>query len=353
MMGKTLPKPLYRFFRRELEASADRGVISRQDVDDILTYYKEGQGIDIVRVLVSVGAVLVGLGNLLVVAGNWDKITNGFKLTIIISVLTAAMGASFWTHKTRPWTSMALLYLAFLVYGAAIILVRTMYALDVSEPTVFLLWTAGALILSLVHKDVILFVVAHIAAAMFVMASFGDPIHVWLVLLVVALFAGNMLFGLRKSITGANILFVLLSIFQVFDLFEVHTFWLMTTYVAIGLLMIHLRHDLNRGVFKAIGMGAVGVAGIVMTFSDLWSDIVRGGETALSVIFAVLLAGYMFFLIAKKHLFPLFIIAAIILRYYFDTLYDFMPRALFFVVGGLLILALGFAIERTVRRTLS
>ena len=38
------------------------------------------------------------------------------------------------------------------------------------------------------------------------------------------------------------------------------------------------------------------------------------------------------------------------LRYYFDGFYDFMPKAAFFTVGSLLLITLGYFMERVRRR---
>ncbi len=241
---------------------------------------------------------------------------------------------------------MGLLYLSLLVYGAGIILIRDMFYLDLEESTIFLLWTAGALVLSSLHKDVILFLVAHVAAAIFLMSSLGNPVFFELIALIVLFFAGNWFFGYKKIVTVFSLLFLVLSVFYIFDFFRIDTFWLMLCYLMLGLLMVHVHHGLNRSVFRSVGLGVVGVAGVVMTFSDLWEGVININGTWLSVPFAIGLTGYMFMLISKKQVFPLIVIGALILRYYFDTLYGFMPRALFFVIGGLMILGIGMFIER-------
>lgn len=39
-------------------------------------------------------------------------------------------------------------------------------------------------------------------------------------------------------------------------------------------------------------------------------------------------------------------VCATILRFYFDTFFDFMPKSFFFIIGGLMLLGFGFYFER-------
>ncbi len=48
----------------------------------------------------------------------------------------------------------------------------------------------------------------------------------------------------------------------------------------------------------------------------------------------------LFYLVKREFIGAIAFIALIIMRFYFDTFYDFMPKSLFFVIGGAYLLVL-------------
>jgi uncharacterized membrane protein len=111
------------------------------------------------------------------------------------------------------------------------------------------------------------------------------------------------------------------------------------------------RFDFSSEMLGLLGLLTIGVSGFILTFPEIYNDISLNG-TVISWIFAIVLVLYLLYLTSKRLVTPLLAIAAIILRYYFDTFYDSIDRSLFFVIGGLLILGFGYYIE-TYRRQLS
>ena len=115
----------------------------------------------------------------------------------------------------------------------------------------------------------------------------------------------------------------------------------------IGFAMKTIPHDWQRKAFKVIGILTMGITGFALSFSDLWLAVdLFGDGRVISIVFSILFTVYLLYLLTKKEIIPIIIVGALILRYYFDTLYDFLPRALFFVLGGLIIIAIGVFIER-------
>ena len=96
------------------------------------------------------GAVVLGLGVILLFAYNWDKMHKFVKLGIVFGVMAAAHGTGLWLRrqeKLRGFAESALL-LGSMLFGAGIWLVAQIYHISAHYPNAFFVWAAGALLLA-------------------------------------------------------------------------------------------------------------------------------------------------------------------------------------------------------------
>ena len=346
-MRKPLNRLLYKFLEREMEEVKDKGIISKDQKESILDEYEEGKGLNVIWVIASVGAILVGLGFLLVVANNWEAIGDFWKLVIIVVSIAAALVASLMTESVNRYTSKGLLYLSVLIYGSGIFLVVDAYELGVVDSTMFFLWALGALALSVWKRDLILLIAGHILSIIGILVGFDNWIVVHVIVMAGLLLGANHYFNYKAFITYFLIAAGLLTILYFPIYYELNGLLTILVFVGIGNAMYYLKHSLNREVFIRMGLLTMGIAGFALSFTGVWEtwDAIQDGGP-WSVVFSIVFVAYMMVLLTHKRIIPLVVIGAFIIRYYFDSLYDFLPRALFFVIGGLLLLAIGFFIER-------
>lgn len=111
--------------------------------------------------------------------------------------------------------------------------------------------------------------------------------------------------------------------------------------------MYFIEHSLHREIFKLQGNVVFGVAGVVLTFPELWQAVLNthSAQVSASVIFAVLFTGLLFALIRKGNIISLLFVCITIFRFYMDT-FALLPKSLFFIIGGLLLLGFGYYFER-------
>jgi uncharacterized membrane protein len=97
------------------------------------------------------GAVVVGLGVILLLAYNWAEIPKFGKLGLVFGSIVAAHSAGLWLRwKPSPNSELgeALSLLGTMLFGAGIWLVAQVYHIDEHFPNGFLFWGLGALALS-------------------------------------------------------------------------------------------------------------------------------------------------------------------------------------------------------------
>lgn len=96
------------------------------------------------------GAVVIGLGVILLFAYNWDKMHKFAKLGVVFGAMAAAHGTGLYLRRReslRGFAEAALL-LGTMLFGAGIWLVAQIYHISAHYPNAFFVWAAGALLLA-------------------------------------------------------------------------------------------------------------------------------------------------------------------------------------------------------------
>jgi uncharacterized membrane protein len=139
---------------QEIERWVRDGVIERNQADRITALYPEetpsrNWGPLIFSVI---GAIIFGLGIILLFAYNWDKIHKFAKLALIFSALLGAHGTGYYFRSKRDaahaYLSETFFALGTMIFGSGIWLVAQIYNIDEHYPNAFIAWGIGALLLS-------------------------------------------------------------------------------------------------------------------------------------------------------------------------------------------------------------
>ncbi len=142
-------------------------------------------------VFASAGAVVVGLGVILLFAYNWDEIPKFAKLAVVFGSLAAAHGVGLWWAQRDDWrrnTGAAAGLLGTMLFGAGIWLVAQIYHIDEHYPNGFLIWALGALVMAWALDSIVQAMLAAVLLAIWggcEMLDFDDG-NIWALVLVVA-----------------------------------------------------------------------------------------------------------------------------------------------------------------------
>lgn len=345
-LKRQITKANFSLVSKELDHFESTGLITGEQKTGILENYEIRSGLNFVRVVVTIGAILVGLGILSFIASNWDGISHLVKLLIIFGFFGGVNAAGYMLSEINPRTGRSLIYLGTLAYGAGIFLIGQMYNFGGDFPTAFLLWSLGVLPMAIHLKDEFLMLFANILFGVYLFGSLeqGFPYAGWIGVPLVYI-AYHSFDKSRLLLFFAN-LTTLSFILQITIRYEVEGLYAALLFFLIGLVMYSLKHNFEPDIFKVQGNILFGVTGVILTIPDLWDVLVGVQSTRLaSILFALAFVALLFFLIRKGSLISLIFVCITIFRYYTDT-FAFLPKSLFFIVGGLLLLAFGFYFER-------
>jgi uncharacterized membrane protein len=347
MQKRVLTKSQFNFLEEELEYCKKSNLITLDQKNEILDHYSM-RGLNFVKVILTIGCVLIGLGVLSFIASNWDAMSKIIKFLVIIAAYIGVNITSYKLQESYPKTSRSLLYLGASIYGAGIFLVGQTFNYGGNFTDAFFLWGTGILPLAFLFKDRIIFIFAHILFLVYINGSFQfNDMSYWILLILPVVYYINIHLYNSKIGTLFNNLLLLNTIGYFLEKFNLDGLFVTFVFLGIGILMSYIPIRINRDIFKLVGGLTFGIAGLFLTSHYVWDNFsVFGDGTAISIIFSVVFIIYLLLQTRKGNLISLVFICATIFRYYFDTFFDFMPKSIFFLCGGLILLAFGIYFER-------
>lgn len=134
----------------EIDRWQAEGVVSAEQAGKLRARYAQtGPAVPWgLLVFATAGAIVVGLGVILLFAYNWDEIPKFGKLALVFGAVIAAHAAGLRLLAREGWQPRlgeALTLLGTMFYGAGIWLVAQIYHIDEHYPNGFLFWSLGAL----------------------------------------------------------------------------------------------------------------------------------------------------------------------------------------------------------------
>ena len=376
------------FLLREIAFWRDAEIIDPAQASVIEGLYAPRKG-HFPQVLLGLGGMLVGLGFLSAVAANWLDTPRAFRTALIVLCYLSSLLAAWRAEAEFPRTSRALLLLGSFIYGGGIFLMAQMFHQGGHWTTAVAWWFAGVLPAALLFRDPFQVVLLQVLALVFLYyepwlwlfgvsgnaGRFSPAEFLWglflppeRLLIVLALWAAWRRLDARKRLCFGLNVWVTLSFFALpFYMCLTDLALNLITLSCVGMLMVLCSFGERKGDLEGWGIMLTGVCGLFLTIPLLWRESVLSGclprfnalavgmgfsspDTAFAVLSALIFCLVMLGLSFKGHASATAFFCLLVLRYYFDGFYDFMPKAAFFTVGGLLLIGMGFFMERVRRR---
>jgi len=145
----------YKKLLKEMESWQAEGLLTPDQKERILARYRHIEEIEqkagpgkLVTTISILGAVLVGVGVLLLIASNWSEIPRWGKLGIIFGGMLTSYSLGYvmrYERKNYPKVGASLILLGSIIFGAGIFLIAQIYNVTVHYPNGPLMWGLGIL----------------------------------------------------------------------------------------------------------------------------------------------------------------------------------------------------------------
>jgi len=135
-----------------------------------------------VGIMVTIGAVLIGLGIFSFVAANWEYLNSTLKVVIILLAILLVNVLAWYLKEKKdlPKAGSALFILGSLIYGAGIFLIAQIFNIRENWPDGFMLWMIGVVLMAFAMEEFGLFYIAGIVGLIAIVGHpfviFDDPL---------------------------------------------------------------------------------------------------------------------------------------------------------------------------------
>lgn len=395
-MGQKDDLPFLQRLEPETAAWEREGLIAPDQRERILSRYrpvreaeeKAGPG-RLITTISTLGALLIGIGVLLFVASNWSQIPNWGRLTIIVVSLLASYGVGFnlcFVTGRYPRVGGAFILLGAIIFGAGIFLVAQMYHVTVHYPNGPLMWGAGVIPLAYLLKQRSLLTLAIVDFLIWL----GMEMRFWITdgqsvfemqCVTLYLMAGALLWGVGLAhrgsarlkgvaepymLVGALVTFLGCFILT-FDVYREQfgspaliPFYMVIAALFIISLAVRVFARTNEKLWEAEMCALLAVMGAGLYLALAY----RGGGAGntvyvfiVNILFAggvvgIMVLGYFRHYAPYVNIGIVFFVLDVTARYV-DVFWKLLPRSLFFVIGGSILLSGGVMLERKRRRILA
>ena len=139
---------------------------------------KEDTSKKTIRIILTIGVVLVGAGIFSFIAANWIEMTKPIKIGIILISMMASYGAGWYVKEklNLQKTGEAFILLGSIIYGAGIFLVAQMFNIRSNWPDGFILWMMGTIAMAFAVESYPLF---YLAIPLGAVALIGHPFGIF------------------------------------------------------------------------------------------------------------------------------------------------------------------------------
>jgi Predicted membrane protein (DUF2157) len=251
-------------------------------------------------VFFGIGAVIIGLGVILMFAYNWDAIPKAGKLALVLGA-TAGAHAFGLALRVKPdwraWLGEGLALLGTMLFGAGIWLIAQIYHIDEHYPNGFLYWGLGALAMAWALPSAGQAIIAAVSLTIWTCSEIvGFNTTVDIASLILVLGIGPLVWRLQSAILMAVTL-VALYVVLLFNAGEwgsggavfLTALSLSTLLIAGGRLVANLVPERALVVMRFFGFTGALLCAYIAGFHDVADDVLRdvsrhgGGMPGLSL----------------------------------------------------------------------
>jgi len=297
-------KEQHRWLQGEVQAWVQEGLVSPEQAAALRRRYPppaEGPAWGVI-IFTTIGAVIAGLGIILLFAYNWAAIPKAAKLALVFGALAGAHGAGLRLFLATPHRGLGegLCLLGTMLFGAGLWLVAQVYHIEEHYPTAFLAWGLGAAALALALPSIPQALLATVLLSIWCgteRVGFDTPRY--LAPLVLAAVLGPLAWRRRSPVLLAALIpaFTLTTIFVLPEV-DRHPWLIFTTVLNLGALWIALGFLLRaRGGFPAAarlfgfyGWSSVYLALYLLCFPELARHLLHASEAMTGAVLAFWLA---------------------------------------------------------------
>ena len=347
-----IPKKYMEFLNAETKFWEDEGIITPEQSVQILGLYTPGQW-SLTYILFIAGAVMLGLGVVSFALAHWHELPKILRVCMILAGYVASLGAHIVTGRSTK-TGKAFLLLAGIIFGSGIYLITRMYDYKLSLSQVLGWWLVHLTVTAVCTRDdwqeyfaqavglvylilinaIDIFALEFMGSAKTPVTEFFSPIEGFV--LLSALWGANYVIKDRAAF-NVNMLLTVLVLASRMSLCFGGTWTLILLWCGCAVLSFCRYSDA-----EVLGLLVLGLCGLVLTWPEAWRGEFVQWRKVLAIVSAVLTAVMMLLQMWRGHgAVGIVFCVLLVMRYFFDRLFGYLPKAWGFGLAGLMFVGMG------------
>jgi uncharacterized membrane protein len=358
----------------------DEGTINQSQAEkmraDLEEYKTESRSKKQVIAFSTIGAILIGIGAILFVASNWEKIGDTVRILLLAGSTVAIHYVGYYLrfeNKKYPRLGFALLFLSALFFGASLFLIAQIYNINANSSTLILIWLLGVLPLIYGYRSSTVVGLCSLLFYLWIGLLYGERngsnelLNILDTYLIsgIALYLTGILHELSEKVKDASAAFKFMGLQAVLFVLFIRTFgsWeskgeeiVPVIYALLGIVFLavllskSLRLKITNfqtGMSLAVISFLMAGITLIAIYSPMSKEVYIGffNIVFLGLLVLLLYAGYNSEDIEIVNTAMFWFIPLIFARY-FDFFWELLPRSFFFMLGGLALLTISVVLER-------
>lgn len=358
----------------------DEGTIDNVQAEkmraDLEEYKSEHRSKKQIVAFSTIGAILIGIGAILFVASNWEKIGDTFKVLLLVGATVGIHYAGYrlkYEKQNYPRVGSALIFLSALFFGASLFLIAQIYNINANNSTLVLIWILGVLPLIYGYRSAPIVGLCSLLFYLWIgllyleRADLNKLISIWDVYLIsgIALYFVGTLHRLVEIEKYAEKPFKFMGLQAALLALFIHTFqfgeykvanFLPVIYAVSGIFFLAvLLPKVLRSKLKGFQADlSIPIIALLMAGITLTTIYIPAPARTYMILFNVIFLGFLTVLLYAGYNTEdigivnttMFWFVLLIFARYFDFFWELLPRSLFFMLGGLALLAISVGLER-------
>lgn len=354
-MGEPVTKKTYHWLIEAAGHWEKEGLITEEQRIKICSRYMERSQMTSLQFLLIIGGLLTALGLLTLVATSWSAMTVMVKgIVLSVSVLLfVLLGEGI--QDRFPKTATGFQIMALLVFSIGLLLMNEVSGLRWSPFSLYPIWLAGAGAFVAVQDSSELKVTISLLSSAVLLMQLGNNEtitgiqflgYVMAIALPLLMIYWNQIGKKLMWLNNLCGVMLFISVLSVVDAVDGDA--LLGLIICYGISFLYFwsgTSQLPLKIATSLGLHGIGFFGFLLSFEDFWD--IEWFNFDLGALLILGLTGLFFIYRMRKDIWISGVwLIVLIMRVYFDTLFDIMPKGLFFVIGGLGLLGIGFTVER-------
>lgn len=327
------------------------GVITREQVELAKESYKEKEKISPLSIVLILSSILIGLGLLIAITAIWDDLPSLLQIGVLVSISSAFY---FLSHKFRNKlfkTSRAFYYIA--TFAALMCPEIMNYTFESSYyfTIVIEMLIIGAA--AYYRKDSFLSLVYAMMLIKNMTIFSTETIHL---LMIIAPFLLLFILYSRKrvpestSIFIASIILPTIYLLAFFESIDTEEYIQLIVILQIGVLLVFAKKKVHSNIAEWIGTLMIMFSGLFLMTEMIWDGFSEIYRLGLSISFTLILVAIATLMMKKNPMNSIFIFGLVVMELYYNYTFDTMPKSIFFLTSGFILLSIGYFIEKFRRK---